>query len=63
MGSLTLVLPDEVRLALLKMAEREFRRPRDQAAKLLTEALRQAGALTGDGAPSGEETADAGVAR
>ncbi len=39
-------LPDVSRDALYELAEKEWRDPRDQAAKLIVEGLRQAGALT-----------------
>lgn len=38
---------DRVRRALVNLAEREYRDPRDQAAYLIAEGLRAAGALPG----------------
>jgi hypothetical protein len=46
-------LPERACDALVELAEREYRQPRDQAAKLLTDALRRAGVLT-DEEPSTE---------
>jgi len=62
MRAIYVALPERARKALIELAEREYRDPRDQAAKLLTEALRQAGALADD-APADEEAADAGAVR
>ena len=47
--------------ALGVLADREYRHPRDHAAKLLTEALRRTGALT-DEEPSTELTPDTRIA-
>ena len=38
-------LPDEEREALFDLADREWRRPVDQAIKLISDGLRNAGAL------------------
>lgn len=48
--------------ALRDLSRREFRHPRDQAAKLVVEGLRQAGALADDatGCLSSAEPASAG---
>ena len=49
MRALYVPIPDErARRALIELAEREFRDPRDQAALLVVEGLRRAGALTDD---------------
>jgi hypothetical protein len=40
------VLPEEERRALFDEADREWRSPRDQAAKLICDALRDNGALS-----------------
>ncbi len=44
--SIYVPLPGPARVALYQLAEREWRHPKEQASKLLVEALRQAGALT-----------------
>jgi len=41
-------LTEPIRRALNNLAEREYRDPRDQAAMMLTDALRQNGALLND---------------
>ena len=41
-------LPDSEREALFDLADREWRRPVDQAIKLISDGLRTAGALTDD---------------
>ena len=41
-------LPEQAREALYELADREWRDPRDQAAKLVIEGLRRAGALSED---------------
>jgi hypothetical protein len=45
-------LPLPTREALFQLAEQEWRSPKDQAALLLTEALRARGALSDDTNPS-----------
>jgi hypothetical protein len=45
-------LPLPTREALFQLAEQEWRSPKDQAALLLTEALRARGALPDDTRPS-----------
>ena len=40
--SLNLAIPEDVAQQLERVAEREFRRPRDEAALLLVQAVRQA---------------------
>jgi hypothetical protein len=42
------LLPDQEREALFDLADREWRRPRDQASKLISDALRTVGALQAD---------------
>ena len=42
-------LPDQEREALFDLADHEWRRPVDQAIKLISDGLRQAGALPIDG--------------
>ena len=49
---------EEIRLALLQLAEREWRDPRDQATKLLVEGLRIAGVLRDEGAATELNPAD-----
>jgi hypothetical protein len=44
-------LPEPARAALYELAEREWRHPKDQAAMLLTDALRRSGALVDDDQP------------
>ena len=44
-------LPEQAREALYELADREWRDPRDQAAKLVIEGLHRAGALTEDNRP------------
>ncbi len=41
-------LPDSEREALFDLADREWRRPVDQAIKLISDGLRKSGALTDD---------------
>ncbi len=41
-------LPDQEREALFDLADREWRRPVDQAIKLISDGLRNAGVLTND---------------
>ncbi len=45
-------LPDPEREALISLADREWRQPREQAAKILSDALRVAGALPADNTPT-----------
>lgn len=45
MGDFYIRLPSSARDALLQLALREYRHPRDQAAILLLDSLRRAGAL------------------
>jgi hypothetical protein len=47
-------LREEAREALIDLADREYRDPRTQAMKMITEALRQAGALPADPQPSND---------
>jgi len=42
MRSLNLAIPEDVAQQLERLAERDFRRPRDQAALLLVQAVRRA---------------------
>lgn len=42
MRSLNLAIPEDVAQQLERLAERDFRRPRDQAALLLVQAIRRA---------------------
>lgn len=42
MRSLNLVIPEDVAEQLERLAERDFRRPRDEAALLLVQAVRRA---------------------
>ena len=48
MRAIYVPLAEPVRQALNDLAEREYRDPRDQATKLISDALRQAGALPSD---------------
>jgi len=41
-------LPEPEREALISLADREWRQPREQAAKIVSDALRRAGALDTD---------------
>ncbi len=54
-------LPDQEREALFDLADREWRRPVDQAIKLISDGLRTAGALTAEQktepAPAGPDRA------
>lgn len=42
MRSLNLAIPEDIAQQLERLAERDFRRPRDQAALLLVQAIRRA---------------------
>lgn len=57
MRAIYVPLPERAREALFDLASREYRDPRDQAAMLLVEALRQAGALVDAPADDGEPVA------
>ncbi len=46
MRALYILLPEPARAALLELALSEYRHPRDQAAVLVIDGLRQAGLLT-----------------
>lgn len=46
MRTISIPLSEHARRALIDWAEREFRDPRDQAAKFVVDGLRQAGALS-----------------
>lgn len=48
-----LALPDDIREALVRVAEREYRDPRDQAALFVVDGLRRANAL-----PVGQDNTD-----
>jgi len=55
-----LPLPGDVRDALFRLAEQEWRHPKDQATLLLTDALRRRGLLPAqhgatEGAPEGQQ--------
>lgn len=49
MRAIYVPLTERTREALLALSEREFRDPRDQAALIITEGLRQAGVLAESG--------------
>ena len=57
MRAIYVPLSEPVRRALNDLAEREYRDPRDQAAKMLSEALRSTGALPTDGRLTGSPAA------
>jgi len=46
MRRITVSLPEDARRALVNLAEREYRDPRDQATKILVDGLREAGTLS-----------------
>ncbi len=52
-------LPDRSREALYELAEKEWRDPRDQAAKFIVEGLKRVGALTNERSAT-QATAPAG---
>lgn len=56
MARLTVTLPEPAGEALWRLAEEELRRPRDQAAKMLVDALRQHGALPSETTPAPHES-------
>jgi predicted transcriptional regulator len=60
--SITVAIPDEASAKLNELARREYRRPKDQAAVLLLDALRRV-ELDTEARAGGRASAPAGTAR
>jgi hypothetical protein len=59
MSRISVPLPNEAtRRALVELAEREWRDPRDQAAKLLVEGLERAGVLPAEEQATADRASD-----